>query len=206
MNDRKNRTPGSIGGENLVRLAVSTALLTLTACGGGSDWDESSQDLDNLQQVPNVGAALSGEINAKTDVAETRAGSPIIVSVLQNDSLTADAQFQLVEQPANGTATLLSSGAIEYTANADFEGTDVVEYVIVAANGERSYGKLYVAVVCAECHVSEYTETNTNGFPYCLGTNPDPDGDGYGWENNESCVVQEQGVELEPLAAKADSV
>ena len=206
MNDQKNRTPGSIGGENLVRLAASAALLSLAACGGGSDWDESSQDLDNLQQIPDVGAALSGEIAANTDVAETRAGSSIIVSVLQNDSLTSDAQFQLVGQPANGSAKILSSGAVEYTANADFEGTDVVEYVIVAANGDRSYGKLYVAVVCAECNVPDYANVDTNGFPYCLAENPDPDGDGYGWENNESCVAPEPGAALHPLSAKADMV
>lgn len=31
--------------------------------------------------------------------------------------------------------------------------------------------------------------TAPNGYPYCC-TNSDPDGDGWGWENNASCVVQ----------------
>jgi hypothetical protein len=205
MNDQKNRTPGSIGGENLVRLAVSAALLTLTACGGGSDWDENTQEL-NTQNALEIGAAQSGELDANVDVAQTRAGSPVIVSVLQNDSLAADSQFALVGQPANGSATLLADGSVEYTADADFEGTDIIEYVILDADGTREYGKFYVAVVCADCHVPNYANVDTNGFPYCLASNPDPDGDGYGWENNQSCVVPQLGAALGPLTAKADSV
>ncbi len=204
MNDQKNRTPGSIGGENLVRLAVSTALLALTACGGGEDWDE-AQDL-NTQTVPEIGAAQSGDNNAKADVAQTRAGSPIIVSVIQNDSLATDSQFALVGQPANGTATLLSNGSVEYLPDATFEGTDTIEYVIVAADGTREYGKLYVAVVCADCNLPDYATVDPSGFPYCLGTNPDPDGDGYGWEDNQSCVVPTAAAALGPLTAKTDVV
>lgn len=33
--------------------------------------------------------------------------------------------------------------------------------------------------------------TAPNGFPYCAnGSASDPDGDGWGWENNASCVVR----------------
>lgn len=33
--------------------------------------------------------------------------------------------------------------------------------------------------------------TAPNGYPYCAnGSASDPDGDGWGWENNQSCVVQ----------------
>jgi hypothetical protein len=34
-------------------------------------------------------------------------------------------------------------------------------------------------------------ETAPNGYPYCNnGSASDPDGDGWGWENNQSCVVR----------------
>jgi lysophospholipase L1-like esterase len=38
---------------------------------------------------------------------------------------------------------------------------------------------------------STSTPTAPNGYPYCVnGWSSDPDGDGWGWENNASCVVR----------------
>jgi len=37
--------------------------------------------------------------------------------------------------------------------------------------------------------------TDANGVPYCC-TNSDPDGDGWGWENNASCVVKPISTQL----------
>lgn len=215
MNGRKNRTPGSIGGENLTRLAVSAALLTLAACGGGGGSDTANtQEPTNLQGVPDVAAANAGDVNAnqsviieaKTDVAETAAGTPLVVSVLQNDSFAEDATMELVGQPANGTAVVLDNGDVEYTANVEFEGTDTVKYKIIDSEGRESLGTLYIAVVCADCAITPVASANPDGFAYCQGSNPDPDGDGYGWEDNASCVVPAIGAALDPLAAKADTL
>lgn len=209
MNDRQNRKPGSIGGENLTRLAVSTMLITLAACGGGGDGSDSDAlDLSNLQSVPEIGAANSGDsvtMEAQTDVAEATAGTPLVVSILQNDSFTADARMQLVGQPANGTAVLLENGDVEYTADVGFEGTDSVDYVLVDAEGNQATGTLYIAVVCADCS-SSTKPVDPSGLAYCLGSNPDPDGDGYGWEDNASCVMPSIGAALDPLAARADVI
>ncbi len=211
MNGRMIRTYGSNGRENLTRLAVSAALLTLTACGGGGGSDDTtSLDLSNLQDVPPAfGAALDGNVEAATDVAETAAGSSISVGILNNDSIPAGTKLQLVGQPANGTAELSATGELNYTANSDFEGTDSVEYILVTADGSESRGKLYIAVACADCLPNSGTPvatTNSNGEPYCLDPNSDPDGDGYGWENNKSCVLPAIGAALPGLAAIADSV
>ena len=35
--------------------------------------------------------------------------------------------------------------------------------------------------------------TASNGYPICCNASSDPDGDGWGWENNQSCVVQSGG-------------
>ncbi|KIQ61562.1 hypothetical protein TR51_19630 [Kitasatospora griseola] len=36
-----------------------------------------------------------------------------------------------------------------------------------------------------------HADTASNGYPYCVnGSASDPDGDGWGWENNASCVVR----------------
>ena len=209
MDFRKIRTNGSNGCENLTKLAVSAALLTLTACGGsGSGEDEASPDLSNLQELP-IGAATDGDINAATDVAETAAGQSVTVGILNNDNAPAGSQFQLIGQPANGTAQLLDSGELQYTADSDFEGTDSVDYVLVAADGTQSEGTLYIAVVCADCLIEPQTPVATadsDGNPYCTSEAEDPDGDGWGWENNKSCAPPPIGAAVPALAANADSV
>lgn len=201
MNGRNFCTPVSSKSENLARLAVSTALLTLAACGGGD------QDVeDDLTDIPGQAAAQSGQLSAETDIAETKAGDTVLVSILSNDTFTADSRFQLVGSPTNGTATLLPTGEVSYTPNEDFEGTDIVDYVLVDADGNQVYGKLYIAVVCAECNLPDPTITDAGGLPFCISEDSDPDGDGYGWENNESCLVPQVGAALSALSANADIV
>jgi|GEM_PF-4178971 len=234
MNSRILRTNGSIGRENLTRLAVTAAILTLTACGGGGDGgidedtaldlsslqqgaasigEETPLDLSNLQQVPpSIGAATDSSVLAEADVAEAEAGKAIVVGILNNDSIPTGTQFQLVSQPENGTAVLLDSGELQYTPDADFEGTDIVEYVLVGANGDEARGQLFIAV-CADCDLDQPAlaaatpSISDSGNPYCLTDDADPDGDGFGWENDESCQVPpEGGFPTTALTANTDNV
>lgn len=208
MSGHKNRTPGSIGCENLLRLAVSAALLTLTACGGGGgDSDENWLDLSNLQgNEPQIGAATDGSLSVETDVAETTAGSTVTVAVLSNDSFNTAERMRIVGSPENGTVELLPTGELQYTANIDFEGSDSVDYVLVDTAGNEATGTLYLSVLCATCDIAPpVAATHTSaGEPYCVTDTSDPDGDGFGWENEASCAVR--GADNGGgLAAKADS-
>lgn len=47
----------------------------------------------------------------------------------------------------------------------------------------------------------------SNGFPYCAnGSASDPDGDGWGWENNASCVVRGSAADPGPATGSAAPV
>ena len=211
MNGQKNRRPRSIGRENLLRLAVSAALLTLTACGGGSGSGEDSNadwvDLSNLQgNEPQVGAAATGSLIVETDVAETTAGDPVTVAVLSNDNFNAADRIRISRGPENGVVEILPNGEIQYTANVDFEGSDSLEYELVDAAGNEATGTLYLSVLCSTCDIAPTMSAAhaPGGEPYCLVDVDDPDGDGFGWENETSCAIRgpDDGGEF---AAKADS-
>jgi hypothetical protein len=56
-----------------------------------------------------------------------------------------------------------------------------------------------VSGVFAVTATPAHADTAPNGYPYCVnGSASDPDGDGWGWENNQSCVVR--GSRADPAA------
>jgi hypothetical protein len=58
-------------------------------------------------------------------------------------------------------------------------------FLLVLAVAAALSGALVVDVTQASA------DTAPNGYPYCVnGSASDPDGDGWGWENNRSCVVR----------------
>lgn len=207
MNDRMNRTARVIGFDKLTGLGVSVALLSLTACGGGES-DSGISDLSNLQGVPPELGEANTDTIAKPDVVETFPGEAVTIPILTNDSFAPGARIQLIDTPTNGTATLNADGTVKYVANTDFEGTDSVTYVLVDADGNQSSGTIYIAVKCADCVVTPIANAapSLSGAPYCVGENADPDGDGFGWENNASCEIPGIGAAVGPLFAKADSI
>jgi len=172
MSGHKNRRPGTIGRENLLRLAVSTALLTLTACGGGSGGEE-WLNLSNLQgSEPEIGAAIDGSLDgslaAELDIAETTAGESITVAVLSNDNLNTAQRMRLAGTPENGTVELLPTGELRYTADEGFEGSDSVDYIIADAQGNEVTATLHLSVLCSACDIAPASENDVE-----LTANPD---------------------------------
>jgi ELWxxDGT repeat protein len=92
--------------------------------------------------------------NASDDVAETTGGTPVATPVLDNDAdfdgtLNA-ASVSIVTQPVNGTATVnMTSGAITYTANAGFSGTDRVTYRVADDQGNNSNNAVLSIAIAA---------------------------------------------------------
>ena len=88
---------------------------------------------------------------ARTDIARTRSGVPVIVTAVANDS-DPDGDIIAVEsirtQPSGGTAAV-SEGAVVYTPSDTFVGTDRLTYSLVDAGGEFAVGEVLIGVMPA---------------------------------------------------------
>lgn len=88
---------------------------------------------------------------AAADSTTTTPGTPVVISVLNNDSdpdgdpLTVTS----IAQPANGTAVINPDGTITYTPNPGFVGTDTFTYTISDGRGGTATATITVTVSAA---------------------------------------------------------
>jgi CshA-type fibril repeat protein len=123
----------------------------------------SGQDAFNYQATDSHGAASNtatvtvtiSKVNsaptATDDTASTNADTPVVISVLNNDSDPDDNNSLTIDsiptQPSSGTATInKNNGTITYTPNSGFTGTDTFEYSITDDNGGSDTAKVTVTV------------------------------------------------------------
>lgn len=85
---------------------------------------------------------------ARTDIARTQAGTPVVIDVRANDT-DPDGDLFVLEavsaQPSGGPA-VVQDGAVLYTPAETFSGTDRFSYAIVDAGGAVSIGQVLVGV------------------------------------------------------------
>ena len=78
------------------------------------------------------------------DAAGTNEDVPVTVDVLANDSFeNAGRTLTAVAGAANGTVGFTAAGAITYTANADWHGSETLTYT-VASSGVTETGTLTI--------------------------------------------------------------
>ena len=84
---------------------------------------------------------------AVNDVATTPEDFPVNINVLVNDSDSdGDPLTVTTASAGNGTVTIRPDGTIDYTPNADFNGSDTITYTISDGNGGTSTATVTVAV------------------------------------------------------------
>jgi hypothetical protein len=145
-------------GGKISKFDAQAGTLTYTPATGFS-----GQDAFNFKAIDNQGtesntATVTVTINkvnsaptATDDTASANADTPVVISVLNNDSdpdgnnsLTIDS---ITKQPSSGTATInKNDGTITYTPNSGFTGTDTFEYSISDGNGGTDTAKVTVTV------------------------------------------------------------
>ena len=121
---------------------------------------------------------------AVDDAAETAEDTPVTIAVLENDSDPNGDTLTVVEvsAPAHGTAVVVDAGAVEYTPEPDYHGTDRFTYVVGDGSGLTAQAVVEVTVLpvndppLAGDDAAETVE-DTPAFIDVLGNDSDPDGD-----------------------------
>ena len=137
---------------------------------------------------------------AVDDAAETAEDTPAFIDVLGNDSDPDGDPLTVVEAsaPAHGSARLTDAGAVEYTPEPDYHGTDRFTYVVGDGSGLTAQAAVDVTVLpvndppLATGVISDQTLDVGNG-PAVLDLNPffeDRDGDDLGY----AAVASDQAV------------
>ena len=93
-----------------------------------------------------VNAVNDGPV-AADDSATTNEDTAVIIDVLSNDSdIDGDTLSVTSASAANGFVAINVDGTLEYTPNANFNGTDTISYEIVDGNGGTSSASVTVTV------------------------------------------------------------
>ena len=121
---------------------------------------------------------------AVDDAADTPEDTPVTISVLGNDSDVEGDALALVEAsaPTHGTVRLTDTGAVVYTPEPDFHGTDSFTYVVGDGSGLTARAAVTVTVLPVNdpplaVDDAEETPEDTPVTISVLGNDSDPDGD-----------------------------
>ncbi|CAL66806.1 secreted protein containing hyalin domain [Christiangramia forsetii KT0803] len=107
---------------------------------GQDTFDYTIEDEEGLQDTATVTVTVNPVNDAPIaldDTATTDQDTPVIVSVLENDSDIDGGELVVTETttPGNGEVTINTDGTVTYTPNDSFTGVDTFEYTISDGNG-----------------------------------------------------------------------
>jgi hypothetical protein len=123
-----------------------------------------------------------GRPTADDDEIDTDAGNPVAIPVLANDSGHLNPATVAVEAaPAHGTTSVdPNTGAITYTPQQGFSGTDTFTYTVKDDGGAVSNPARVTVVVNRPTANDDFAQTNMNTAVTIdiLGNDTDPDGPG----------------------------
>jgi large repetitive protein len=111
-------------------------------------------------------ATVNITVNPVTDIVDdsrtTSENSPVVVSVLDNDSFTAGATITSVTDGSNGTVIINPDGTVTYTPNPDFNGSDSFTYTVTSGGvTETATVNITVSPVAGIADDSRSTDEDT---------------------------------------------
>ncbi|HXF88666.1 MAG TPA: cadherin-like domain-containing protein, partial [Xanthobacteraceae bacterium] len=117
---------------------LDTITYVVSDGNGGSDTGEVAVTVNPVNDAP----------VAVDDTATTNEDTPVIIDVLGND-IDVDGDTLLIDgtpTALNGIVTVNPDGTLNYTPNANFNGTDTITYVVSDGNGGSDTGEVVVTV------------------------------------------------------------
>ncbi|HET7505419.1 MAG TPA: OmpA family protein [Kofleriaceae bacterium] len=107
--------------------------------------------IDAAGNVDPTPAAHRWRVNATPravgDAARTAQGAAVVIAVLANDTGLGDAPVALAASPpAHGGVTVLPAGAVVYTPDPAYAGTDAFRYTVSDGDGQQSTATVTVTV------------------------------------------------------------
>ncbi|MGW1591766.1 cellulase family glycosylhydrolase [Streptomyces sp. NPDC002386] len=161
----------------------------------------------HMYGVYDTAAEVSGYLHAFTDK-----GLPIVVGEFGNRHSDGDPD----EDAIMANAQSLGVGYIGWSWSGNGGGVEYLDMVNgFDANSLTSWGNRFFnganGIAATSKRATVYGGgsgtgggTAPNGYPYCVnGGSSDPDGDGWGWENNRSCVVRGSSADTGPGSGTA---
>ena len=127
--------------------------------------------------------AVNDPPKAFDDVLATDEDTAAEINLLGNDTDPDNDVLTLaiIQNPANGSVTLLSGGSCRYVPSANFSGTDLFTYRVSDSSASSTASvRVTVSPVNDSPVASDdsfTTNENTNGIIYILGNDYDPEGD-----------------------------
>lgn len=103
-------------------------------------------------------------LDPQPDAATTLQGTPVTVSVLNNDSGSA-LDVTEITQPANGTAVLNASNTVTYTPNSGFQGTDTFTYTVCDSGGNCQQETVTITVTPTSVNQPPVAQNDTENTP-----------------------------------------
>ncbi len=122
-------------------------------------------------QVTGVARGEDAEVRPAPDVAVTVAGRAVTIDVLNNDQTMAGqlkiGNVAVIAMPSHGFVRLNPvTGALTYTPNAGYEGTDSFQYVVYDSRGQASApAEVVVAVTAANRALADDSTSTYAGMP-----------------------------------------
>ena len=146
-----------------VGLVPSILIRSTTLVVNGAD------DSLDLALVPRVGPI------AADDDAETPADTPVVIPVLDNDTIPGGTTVTVtaVTDPPNGTAVINPDGTVTYTPDTGFAGTDTFTYTICDLDALTAFGD-NAATRAVFCSTATVTVTTPPPVPVEPGSQTTP--------------------------------
>ncbi|MGL1957763.1 MAG: glycosyl hydrolase [Colwellia sp.] len=165
---------------NLVKMVgcVGVLIFIISGCGGsgtGGTPDNNTVTPTPTNQTPiaNAGEDLTVTIDELVSLSGSASTDA------NNDTLTY--LWAFTSKPVGSTAGLNNTANISPSFTADIAGTYIVSLTVNDGTVDSLADSITVTATIA---------MTSTGHPYCTRAGLDADGDGWGWENNASCVVK----------------